>query len=61
MAALQQQLDSVTSESILQQGLHEFLEEFLVCLAKLHFALYSDFFDAHLSNPEEGFENAISA
>ncbi len=61
MVALQQQLDAVSAESILQQGLHEFLEEFLMRLAKLHDALHSEFFEAHLSKPEEDTENAISA
>lgn len=39
-----------TSESIFQQGLHEFLTQFLSRMAKLSQALQKDYFEAHLGD-----------
>ncbi len=50
MAALRAHLSNVTSEEILDRGLHEYLERFLELLADLTSALQGDYFEAHLGD-----------
>ena len=48
MAALRGHLGGTTPEAILEGGLHEFLDAFLVLLADFATALQRDYFEAHL-------------
>lgn len=48
MNALHQHLQESTPETILENGLHEYLQGFLGLLSDLNSALQSDFFQAHL-------------
>ncbi len=48
MAALRAHLADTTPTGILDQGLHQYLEWFLVLLANLTQALQGDYFEAHL-------------
>ncbi len=48
MKALHQHLQESTPESILEHGLHEYLQAFLGLLSALNAALQSDFFEANL-------------
>jgi uncharacterized alpha-E superfamily protein len=50
MAALKLHLSAATSTSILDRGLHEYLESFLVLLANLTEALQAEYFEAHLGD-----------
>lgn len=50
MAALRTHLSDTTPQAILDQGLHEYLDWFLVLLADLTNALQSDYFEAHLGD-----------
>jgi uncharacterized alpha-E superfamily protein len=52
MRALRAHLSDTTPREILDQGLHEFLERFLVLLARLTHALQGDYFEAHLGDLE---------
>ena len=52
MAALKAHLSDTDPQAILDQGLHEYLDWFLVLLAKLSDALQSDYFEAHLGDLE---------
>ena len=49
---LRQHLADATARSILDRGLHEFLEQFLSLLAGLTDALQRDYFEAHLGDAE---------
>ena len=51
MAALRAHLSDTTPEAILDRGLHEYLDRFLVLLANLTDALQADYFEAHLGDP----------
>jgi len=48
LQALRTHLAEVSAEQILKQGLHEFLDEFLLQLATFGDALRADYFEAHL-------------
>jgi uncharacterized alpha-E superfamily protein len=50
MAALRSHLSGATPQGILDQGLHEYLDGFLVLLSKLTGALQGDYFEAHLGD-----------
>jgi uncharacterized alpha-E superfamily protein len=50
MGALRAHLADADAEGILGQGLHEYLERFLILLARLSEALQSDYFDAYLGD-----------
>jgi uncharacterized alpha-E superfamily protein len=52
MAALKAQLWDATATTILDQGLHEYLDSFLILLANLTDALQADYFEAHLGDPQ---------
>jgi len=52
LAALRAHLSDTSPREILDQGLHEYLERFLVLLARLADALQSDLFEAHLGDAE---------
>jgi uncharacterized alpha-E superfamily protein len=47
--ALSRRLD-LSSGSLFEQGLHEFLDQFLVGISTLHDALQGEYFDAHLGD-----------
>jgi len=51
LARLEVQLASHDAEKIFARGLHEFLEEFLSCVAALHETVHDDYFEAHLGAP----------
>jgi uncharacterized alpha-E superfamily protein len=46
MSRLVERLGNLTSERVFQQGLHEFLQDFLDQVSDLHAALATDYFDA---------------
>lgn len=50
MDALRGHLEGATSQGILDQGLHEYLDRFLALLAELTAALQGDYFEAHLGD-----------
>ena len=50
MGALRGHLDGATPQGILDQGLHEYLDQFLALLAELTAALQGDYFEAHLGD-----------
>ncbi len=50
LAALRRHLDCGSARVILEQGLHEFLDEYLALLADLGAALQADYFEAHLDD-----------
>ena len=50
MAALRAHLSDTTPQAILDQGLHEYVDWFLVLLANLTDALQADYFEAHLGD-----------
>jgi uncharacterized alpha-E superfamily protein len=50
VAALSELLDASSPESLFEQGLHEFLDRFLVGISTLHDALQAEYFDAHLGD-----------
>ncbi len=52
MRALHAHLAEVSPRAILDQGLHEYLERFLILLARLTDALQGDYFEAHLGDLE---------
>jgi uncharacterized alpha-E superfamily protein len=52
MRALRVHLTDTTPREILDQGLHEYLEHFLILLARLTEALQEDYFEAHLGDAE---------
>ena len=52
MDALRTHLRDTTPKAILDQGLHEYLEQFLVLLEELTNALQGDYFEAHLGDAE---------
>jgi uncharacterized alpha-E superfamily protein len=52
MDALRAHLRDTTPKAILDQGLHEYLEQFLVLLEQLTNALQGDYFEAHLGDAE---------
>jgi uncharacterized alpha-E superfamily protein len=58
MAALQTHLTNVSPRKILEQGLHEYLEEFLTLLASLTDALQADYFEAHMADAATAGETA---
>jgi hypothetical protein len=39
---------------VLDQGLHEYLDDFLALLADLTVALQADYFEAHMGEPQAG-------
>jgi uncharacterized alpha-E superfamily protein len=52
MNALRSHLAGTTPREILDRGLHEYLEHFLILLARLTDALQGDYFEAHLGDTE---------
>jgi uncharacterized alpha-E superfamily protein len=54
IAALRAHLDNSTPKGILDNGLHEYLDQFLALLANLTDALQADYFEAHLSDADVG-------
>jgi len=52
MRALSSHLTDTTPREILDQGLHEYLERFLILLARVTDALQGDYFEAHLGDTE---------
>jgi uncharacterized alpha-E superfamily protein len=50
MQALRNHLSGATPQGILDQGLHEYLDQFLALLAELTAALQGDYFEAHLGD-----------
>jgi uncharacterized alpha-E superfamily protein len=50
LAALRRHLDGATPKGILEQGLHEYLDEFLALLAALATALQGDYFESYLGD-----------
>jgi uncharacterized alpha-E superfamily protein len=52
MAALKEHLWGATATAILDQGLHEYLDSFLILLANLTDALQVGYFEAHLGDLE---------
>jgi uncharacterized alpha-E superfamily protein len=50
LATVQEALARQTAQTIFQQGLHEFLADFLSKLAQLNRALQKDYFEAHLGD-----------
>jgi uncharacterized alpha-E superfamily protein len=50
MQALSAHLNGATPQGILDQGLHEYLDQFLALLAALTAALQGDYFEAHLGD-----------
>jgi uncharacterized alpha-E superfamily protein len=50
MAALRAHLDGVSPRKVLDDGLHEYLEDFLDLLADLTGALQADYFEAHMAD-----------
>jgi uncharacterized alpha-E superfamily protein len=50
LRALRDHLAGVTAKAILDQGLHEYLDQFLALLADLTTALQGDYFEAHLGD-----------
>jgi uncharacterized alpha-E superfamily protein len=50
MQALRDHLNGATPQGILDQGLHEYLDQFLALLAELTAALQGDYFEAHLGD-----------
>ncbi len=50
--ALHAHLADVSPRAILDQGLHEYLEQFLTLLARLTEALQGDYFEAHLGDAD---------
>jgi uncharacterized alpha-E superfamily protein len=52
MGALHAHLDATTPQDILDQGLHQYLEQFLILLERLTNALQGDYFEAHLGDAE---------
>jgi uncharacterized alpha-E superfamily protein len=52
MAALRSHLDGTSPRAVLDQGLHEYLDEFLALLADLSVAMQADYFEAHMAEPE---------
>ena len=50
MAAERGHLRGITPQQILNQGLHEYLDRFLVLNAELTLALQGDYFEAHLAD-----------
>jgi uncharacterized alpha-E superfamily protein len=51
MAALRAHLDGTSPRAVLDQGLHEYLDDFLALLADLTVALQADYFEAHMGSP----------
>ncbi len=54
MQALRAHLDGATPQDILDQGLHEYLDQFLALLAALTSALQGDYFEARLGDTGGG-------
>ena len=54
MEALRGHLDGATPQGVLDQGLHEYLDQFLALLAALGTALQGDYFEAHLGDDLAG-------
>ena len=52
MAALRDHLSGTTPRDILDTGLHQYLDHFLLLLANLSSALQADYFEAHLSDAD---------
>jgi uncharacterized alpha-E superfamily protein len=50
IAALGEQLDKSDGGALFEQGLHEFLDAFLVGVSDLHGALQREYFEAHLGD-----------
>jgi len=50
MRRLRECLEHSSSELVFKEGLHEFLERFLVQISELHSALTQDYFEAHLAD-----------
>ncbi len=50
--ALRGHLSGVTANDIIDQGLHEYLDDFLARLAEFSDALQADYFDAHLGDAQ---------
>jgi hypothetical protein len=54
MAALRAHLDGTSPRAVLDQGLHEYLDDFLALLADLTGALQADYFEAHMGEGQVG-------
>ena len=54
MAALRAHLDGTSPRGVLDQGLHEYLDDFLALLADLTVALQADYFEAHMVDTQLG-------
>jgi len=54
MAALRAHLDGTSPRAVLDQGLHEYLDDFLALLADLTVALQADYFEAHMGETQDG-------
>ena len=52
LAALRRHLSVTSSKAILDQGLHEYLDQYLVLLADLASAMQGDYFEAHLGDEQ---------
>jgi len=50
VVGLRDRLEHSSAEAVFQQGLHEFLEEFLEEIDTLNSALHADYFEAHLAD-----------
>lgn len=50
LAALRAHLDGTSPRAVLDQGLHEYLDDFLALLADLTSALQADYFEAHMGD-----------
>jgi uncharacterized alpha-E superfamily protein len=50
IGTLSELLEESRAESLFEQGLHEFLDRFLVGVSALHDALQGEYFDAHLGD-----------
>ena len=54
MAALRAHLDGTSPRAVLDQGLHDYLDDFLALLADLTVALQADYFEAHMGEAQAG-------
>jgi uncharacterized alpha-E superfamily protein len=52
IARLAERLEHSSAEHVFEQGLHEFLEEFLQEIADLNTALQADYFEARFTDPD---------
>jgi uncharacterized alpha-E superfamily protein len=61
MAALRARLEGLSPRRVLENGLHEYLEDFLDRLAALTDALQADYFEAHMADADQLSDTDASA